>query len=361
MQTQEQVPVVGIVDNVDPDNPAQILALMSEPFDLKGVVVTGRAANHNPHAATTEVSRDDSLYRTLLNAVRMRNFMDDAQEGHEIPVFVGTPAPRTIVPHKVHIDELEFEDLRPNQLAMIKESHGNGRYLPELGLAGNIIGAKQFLNNEVFGQFDMVVGGPMTDTARLLRDPEVANKTRAIYAQFGMFGFGEQMLMEFGDSPRGRRQFNVACDPEAAHDVLTTFRGDVHLYPTDVTRVDAIGFDDPGAISDFLPATDGTKSLVRLYDRSFDYFYKPRNERIFIHDIAPALGCAGVNGVISNPYTERPVDVTHVPYEPRERNRFGEIDIVATRQTAGEGRRFVATEVDSGKYLAAVQDLISRA
>jgi hypothetical protein len=343
----EKLPVVGLVDNVDPDNAAQILALMSSYFDLKGVVVTGRAANDDRTAALSEISEDDSEFRTTLNAVRMLNFMDAAKPGHGIPVFTGTAAPRALVPHRLHVDELAFNDLEPGQLGAIKKKH-----LGRLGLAGDLEGAQHFLGGDDVGEVSLIVGGPMTDVAKLLRIPAVEERAKDIFAQFGMFGFGEQQLMDFGDTPRGKRQFNVACDPDAAHEVLTGFQRPIHLYPTDVTRVDAIGFRDSDALRDFLPDSAGARVLSNLYDAGYALMIKPRRELIYIHDIAPALGALGLSAVLVNPYHERMVQILAVPHTSSEESRFGEIDIAYAGEA--ETNRHVADHVDPSKYLDAL-------
>jgi len=342
----ERVPVVGLVDNVDPDNAAQILALMSPNFDLQAVVVTGRAANDDRTAPLNEISEGDSEFRTTLNTVRMLNFMNAAKPGHGIPVFVGTAAPRTLVPHKLHIDELAFHDLEPGQFDAVKK-----RQLDRLGLAGDLTDARHFLGSDDVDEVSLIVGGPMTDVAKLLRTAAVEEKAKDIFAQFGMFGFGERQLMDFGDTPRGKRQFNVACDPGAAHEVLTGFRRPIHLYPTDVTRVDAIGFADNGALRDFLPDSSGARVLSKLYDKGYELMIEPRGEMIYIHDVAPALGLLGLT-TVESPYHERPVRILDVPHRSDEETRFGEIDIADAGET--ETNRYIADRVDPARYLVAL-------
>jgi inosine-uridine nucleoside N-ribohydrolase len=347
----ERLPVIGLVDNVDPDNAAQILALMSPRFDLKGVVVTGRAANDDRTAPLNEISNSDSELRTILNTVRMLNFMNTAKPGHDVPVFAGTAAPRTLVPHKLHVDELAFNDLEPGQLGAIKK-----KQLGRLGLSGDLEDARQFFGGSDVDEISLIVGGPMTDVAKLLRTPVVEEKARDIYAQFGMFGFGERQLMDFGDTPRGKRQFNVACDPSAAHEVLTGFRRAIHLYPTDVTRVDAIGFADNEALRNSLPNNNGVRALTSLYDTGYELMIKPRNEMIYVHDIAPALGILGLSGTTESPYQERAIQILNVPHSPSEEARFGEIDIAFTDEMVTN--RYVAERVEPSCYLAALYSVM---
>ena len=371
-----RLPALAVVDNTNPDNMFQVLTLMSGYFDLLGVVVTGRAASSSREAELDDISLEESEFRTILNAVRMRNFMDEAVPEHGIPVFAGTPAPRTIVPHRVHVDELDFGDLYGDQLESIRMARlGDVRALGALGLAGNIETARSYLEGDQAGSFVMVVGGPMTDVRTLLQSDVINDKTSEIHTQFGMCGFGEQKLMEFGETPRGKRQFNVACDPDAARDVLMNFPRAVHLYPSDVTRVNAIGFADADELSRFLPDTPGARRMVQIYDFAFREMIQPRgpHEKIWIHDVAPAIGALDLAAhhrqptgrdveFIRGPYTERAVHVRHVPHQPHERDHFGEIwlsfieDNTEVPQTGG---RFVADSVDPSLYKQAIYDLVA--
>lgn len=369
--------VVAVVDNTNPDNMFQVLALMSQKdFNLLGVVVTGRAASDRRDAKLLETSKEESEFRTILNAVRMRNFMDIVRPNHSIPVWAGTPAPETIVPHSVHVDELEFNDLQDGQLEAIQASSlRSARQLGALGLAGNITTAKKYLASDAIGKFVLMVGGPMTDVAKLLRDPSIADKITEIHTQFGMCGFGEQKLMEFdGETPRGKRQFNVACDVRAAHEVLMRFPGDIYLYPSDVTRVDKIGFKDGDELRSFLQSRHrqpGVKRMADIYDFAFNHMIKPRgeHEKIWIHDFAPVAG--GLNsrrhrpkasrhatGIRRGPYHVREIVINNVPHKERERTQFGEIHARYLRGTPPQThRRFVAYRVHPVLYKRALKDL----
>lgn len=170
MLTPEKIPVVGVVDNVDPDNAVQILALMAPPFDLQCVIVTGRTVADGPR---------ETDFRTTLNAVRMRNVMDAARPDHGVPVFRGLPAPYGVVPN--HFDELAFDDLHHGQLDAIRRRDD----LRQLGLAGDTGDAIKFLRGGTVDEFSLIVGGPLTVVARMLRDPMMAAKTRDIFSQLG--------------------------------------------------------------------------------------------------------------------------------------------------------------------------------
>lgn len=356
-----------IVDNTDPDNLACVLAASNPRSKQKllGVVVTGRAANFNRDAQIEDISKSDSRFVLRLNAVRMKKFLDSA--GHsDIPVFMGGIAPYTIVPHRVHIDEREFGDINAEQLKNISPSSS----FRKLGLSGNIDTAAGYLSS-LNEDFDVIVGGPMTDLARLIRNyPSLAARIRSIHAQFGMFGFGGQGLMEFGGTPRGKRQFNVACDPKAANWVLMNFHGVVYLYPSDVTRVDTIGFTNPEELRKHLQDTSGARELVRLYRIAYELMIKPRGERIYIHDLAPLFGYLDTYPYAQDEIEDRgarlhgwsykfkPVEVKHVPFLPKEKNRWGEIEI-QTYRDRNAPIRYVATEVSPEWYLREVHTLVA--
>lgn len=371
---EQAKPTLAVVDNTNPDNMFQVLTLMSPHTDLLGVVVTGRAAADSRDACLRDVSPVESEFRTILNAVRMRNFMDAAKPGHDVPVFAGNWAPETLVPHSVHVDELDFGDLYDGQLETIRWAKLRRlNTLGCLGLSGNLKRAAAYLASDEVSEFAMVVGGPMTDVAKLLQHGAVREKTTEVHTQFGMCGFGERKLMEFGDTPRGKRQFNVACDVRAAHRVLTKFPGDIHLYPSDVTRVDAIGFNGAGELAAALPDNRATRRMVEIYDFAFREMIAPRgpHEKIWLHDAAPAIGyldmpqhrrAATGRAVeqVRGPYTERPVHIRHVPHREKERKQFGEIwlsFIEDPTEIPDTHRRYVADSVDPAKYRQAIHDL----
>lgn len=374
LEAPAPLPVWAVVDNTNPDNMFQILTLMSPYFDLEGVVVTGRAAATDRNAALEDISTQESVFRTVLNTVRMRNFMQVVAPGNSIPVFAGTPAPETIVPHSVHVDELDFNDLLGRQLEVIRHTRLlDLSKLGALGLAGNIESAVSHAKSDEVGDFVMVVGGPMTDVHKMLNHGLIAEKTLEIHTQFGMCGFGEHKLMEFGDRPRGMRQFNVACDVWAAEGVLMGFRKPIHLYPSDVTRVNSIGFANAQELASFLPNNPGTRRMTEIYDFAFRNMIQPRgpHEMIWLHDVAPAIGALSLDAhrregtgrafeLIRGPYTERAVDIRYVPHEPYERKHFGEIwlsFIEDPRDMPATHQRLVADNVDPVKYRQALYDL----
>ncbi len=359
---------LAIVDNTDPDNLACVLALANAKVKhrLLGVIVTGRAANFNPIAALEDVSLHDSEVIRRINAMRMRNFLTNA--GHsDVPVYMGNVASHTIVPHKVHIDERDFADLTEEQ----RRNAENLMPWHQLGLDGK---TRDVVNTIMLRDLmvDVIVGGPMTDLAMLIRElPDFAEKIRTVHAQFGTFGFGTKGLMEFGDRPRGKRQFNVACDPSAAHDVLMSLKAPIYLYPSDVTRVDALGFQNPEELADHLEDTPGARELLRIYRIAYEKMIKPRGEKIYIHDLAPAFGYLdrypfaqdeiedrGARAQ-ENMYTMKPVEILGVPHLPEERDSWGEIRVDFNRANfSGFLPRYVATKVNIERYLRELRRLV---
>ena len=356
---------VVIVDNTDPDNLACALAA-ARPESLQkllAVIVTGRAANFNREAAIDDMNSEDSQFTLRLNATRMKNFLTFAGFPN-IPVFVGSVPPSTIVPHRVHIDEKVFCDTIEEQRTLIHQQTGN---IHKLAISGNIDTAGGYLT-ALNQQFDVIVGGPMTDLAELVSHyPHL--RVNSIHAQFGMFGFGEKKLMEFGETPRGKRQFNVACDPVAAKFILEYMPCPIYLYPSDVTRVDSIGFENPEHLRRHLHDTHTARELVRIYQIAYDLMMKPRNEKIYIHDLAPLLGYLDLSLYAQNEVEDRgarigkpaylfkPAEINHVPFTKEEKSRWGEIDVVLGT-TKQDRPRYIATEVDTDWYLKETKRLL---
>jgi hypothetical protein len=216
--------VLVVVDNVDPDNLACALAATNPlfGFNVVGVIVTGRPATLDRSAGIDESSVLHSRKVRRGNARRMYEFLRYAGR-YNVPVFEGLVAPRTLVPHGVHIDE---------ELLSLSESTS------EIKIDGNFIDLYEMLHS-LEGPIHVIVGGPLSEVAALIEDPEIASRLGIITAQLGMFGFGDVKLMG-----GARRQFNVACDPEAAHRVLTDYPGPVYLTPTDITKQADTGFDN---------------------------------------------------------------------------------------------------------------------
>lgn len=363
---------LAIVDNTDPDNLACVLALanMTYTSNLLGVVVTGRAANFNRNAPIDGVDQADSEFALKLNALRMRKFLD-ISGNQDVPVFAGRIAPYTIVPHQVHIDEQEFQDLSKEELKELLNLDYKKDDLVLYSLGLSPLHKAHFLVASQDAQVDLIVGGPMTDVMWLMPPSVPIEKIRSVHAQFGMFGFSETGLMEFGDKPRGKRQFNVACDPAAAHDVLMNLDAPVFLYPSDVTRVDRIGFQDPDELESFLEKTPATRELVRIYRIAYEKMIEPRGEKIYLHDLAPVLGYLqwleendpdksirerSIRKARQRFYARTQGKITHVPHEKHEKNRWGEIDALFGIPTYPE--RQIAFKVNGDNYLSELYKLL---
>lgn len=354
---------LAIVDNTDPDNLACVLALANAQVrhKLLGVIVTGRVVNFNPDAPLEVMNPVESQFVLKLNAVRMKKFLNTAGHGN-LPVFVGNIPPHTIVPHSVHIDEREFQDLS-------YEEYRDLISFTPYQLDGSVRTASELVRS-VGGGVDIIVGGPMTDFMWLMSStPLVRNQhIRSVHAQFGSFGFGEKGLMEFGGKPRGKRQFNVACDPFAAHQVLMDLFAPVYLYPSDITRVDSLGFSNPDELANHLDYTPATRELVRIYRIAYEKMIKPRGERIYIHDLAPALGYLDMYPLAQDEiedrgaraqkslYRMKAVEVTSVPYRESEKDSWGEVGV--DFNGCSPFHRYVATEVDSERYLRELRRFI---
>lgn len=150
----------------------------------------------------------------------------------------------------------------------------------------------------------------------------------------------------------------MAADPGAAYEVLTTFKKYIYLYPTDVTRDRRIGFGTLEQLYQFLPKNKAGAALRPLYSKWNELVLQPRGELIFIHDLAPALGCAAIRGTIRSPFAMTPMKLLHIPHQRHEEVDFGIITIELGRQSDGAPRS-LATEVDPKRYLAAATQLLA--
>src|SRR3712207_449622 len=97
--------VVVVVDNIDPDNLACAYAATGTALGLntKAVIVTGRFAHSDPTAPVTQYDPEFSTRERLSATRRMAGFL--ARADRDVPVFEGSIAPATVVPHDVHIPD----------------------------------------------------------------------------------------------------------------------------------------------------------------------------------------------------------------------------------------------------------------
>jgi inosine-uridine nucleoside N-ribohydrolase len=314
-----------VVDNVDPDNLAAALAATNPlfGFDVVGVMVTGRPAHTDRSAGLEESSVLQSRIVRRDNTRRMRGFLQRASR-RNVRVFEGLIAPRTLVPHGVHIDETTLD---------VRADHGS-----HTGVDGSFIDLYELLLS-LEGPIHVIVGGPLTDLAALIEDPEIVSRLGIITAQLGMFGFGDVSVMG-----GGRRQFNAACDPEAVHTVLSDYPGPVYMVPTDITKDLAVGFDTP----DDLAVHHIWAELVDVYREAYPRMMEPRGERIYLHDVAPVFLLAQLLGTGPEVYGPEPATIMCVPHAPEERGRWGEIDVEFGKSSLAE--RYVVTSQNPAVY-----------
>lgn len=316
----EQQHILAFIDAPDPDNFVMLLALarLNPAADLH-IILTGRPIRFGADRThqTWEYDMPSSRLAQEASALRIKNFL--RHWGISVShVYDGGIAPRTLVPHWVHFAEYyRFLDVDPLQAIRHTE-------LEELS---DLI--KLVLK---WDGCDVVVGGPMTGLAKMLvQHPETADRIRQVHAMFGCWG--QVDLMNFGDEPRGAKQFNVACDPHAAYLVLHGLSCPIYLMPTEVTRVASIGFVNAQALRELLPDNAGSRALYHLYALWYDAAVRPRqlknpSELLFIHDLVGALSLdPHLRNMI---YTVVPVDVTDVPHLPKDHAQWGVIQMCPT-------------------------------
>jgi inosine-uridine nucleoside N-ribohydrolase len=324
--------ILSLVDAPDPDNFVQQIALHKlNPDATIHVALTGRPVRFN---ATTEHKNwewdvESSRMAQEASAQRLRNFLRhfDVTVSR---VFDGGIAPRTLVPHHLHFNEYyKFLDCDP--LAALRHSELD----PQEELIKLLLACPE-------KSVKVAVGGPMTGLYQLIvRNPVVASRFKEIHAMFATWGTVE--LMQFGDKPRGALQFNVACDPQAAHAILTGLDVPIYLMPTEVTRVKAIGFQNAQELREALPATRGTAALYNLYALWYDAAVKPRQDKnpdelIYIHDVVSAFSLD--EKLRKDIYKVVPIKRPIVPYLPRDAAEWGK---VIMKRTRGATNLFAAT------------------
>jgi len=319
--------ILAFVDAPDPDNFALILGIVRlfPRADVR-IVLTGRPVRFGAtkeHALWDYDSKDSQMAQQA-SAARIKNFL--RHFGVNIAhVYDGGIAPRTLVPHWIHFEEYyKFLDLDP--LLAMRHS--------ELDPLEDLIRVMKKTAECV-----AVVGGPMTGLAKLIeRSPEVAGKIQEIHAMFATWG--EVKLMQMDDKPRGALQFNVACDPAAAFQVLTGMSCPVYLMPSEVTRVRDIGFQNAQALRKALPDNEGTRALYNLYAIWYDAAVKPRQDKnpgelIFIHDLSSAFSLHP--RLRKQIYEVVPIQIDAVPHLLNEVGDWGK---VLMRQVPESANRF---------------------
>jgi len=329
--------ILAFIDAPDPDNFLMLIALhYLNPGANIQVVLTGRPVRFhaNRDHANWEWDYKSSHMAQEASAARIKNFLRHFGI-RVINVYDGGIAPRTLVPHWIHFKEYyKFFDV--DSLA----AHRYSELEPQEDLVKLIL---------EMGECSVAVGGPMTGLHQMIvRHPVVIPCIKEIHAMFATWGNVE--LMDFGGEPRGAMQFNVACDPQAAHAVLMGLDCPIYLMPTEVTRVAAIGFQNAQALHKHLdnPESDGVKVLYNLYALWYDAAVRPRQignpaELIFIHDMVSALSLDPAMRELI--YEVVPVEITGVPYLPRDSADWGKVFM---RQCDESDSHFAATGLKPG-------------
>jgi len=337
--------ILAFVDAPDPDNFVQLIALHKlNPAAEVHVVLTGRPVRFNASKehALWEWDQDSSRMAQEASAMRVKNFL--RHFGISVTrVFDGGIAPRTLVPHHIHFAEYyKFFDVDP--LAAIRHSELE----PQEALIKIILAQPE-------GSIPVAVGGPMTGLHQLIvRCPDVAKRFKELHAMFATWG--TVSLMQFDDKPRGAMQFNVACDPQAAHAILKGLDCPVYIMPTEVTRVKEIGFLNAQKLREAMPDNAGARALYMLYAVWYDAAVKPRQDKnpeelIYIHDVVAALSLdSELRQAI---YNVVPVEITAVPHLPNEAAGWGTV-LMKQLEPTSTSKIFAATSLTAGgaaKYL----------
>jgi inosine-uridine nucleoside N-ribohydrolase len=350
-EQQSQQHILAFVDAPDPDNFVQLIALHKlNPGAAVHVVLTGRPVRFNASKehALWEWDGESSRMAQEASALRIKNFLKHF--GVTVTrVFDGGIAPRTLVPHWIHFAEYyKFFDVDPLQAIRHSELE------PQEELIKIILAQPQ-------GSVPVAVGGPMTGLHQLIvRCPDVATRFKELHAMFATWG--TVTLMQFDDKPRGAMQFNVACDPQAAHAILKGLNCPVYIMPTEVTRVKEIGFVNAQKLREAMPDNAGTRAMYHLYALWYDAAVKPRQDKnpdelIYIHDVVAALSLdPELRKAI---YNVVPVEITSVPHLPNEAAGWG---TVLMKQVETPSNIFAATSLTEGgaaAYLAALKRIFA--
>lgn len=340
--------IVAFIDAPDPDNLVMVIALYKLfPNARIYVALTGRPVRFyaDKTKQTWQWDLKSSMMAQDASASRIKNFIQHFGI-KKVDVYDGGIAPRTLVPHHVHFEEY-YHFPKADALAAIRYSE----LLPQEELVEHMLG---------MDSFKVAVGGPMTGLYQVMvRNPEIAEKISEVHAMFATWG--KVNLMEFGDKPRGALQFNVACDPQSAHYVLNALDCPIFLMPTEVTRVDEIGFVNVQALrKHILSDNDSIEMICEMYRIWFDAAILPRlqqnpAEKIFIHDLVSAISLDPV--LREAIYNISPIIIESIPYLPKDKDDWGKIIM---KETEDKTNFFAAKELKEGgdkKYLEVLKSI----
>lgn len=342
--------ILCCIDAPDPDNFVLLVALAKQNPDAEiYVMLTGRPVKFKAgkQHQLWEWDLKSSLMAQQASALRIKNFL--RHFGVKIlQVFDGGIAPRTLVPHWIHFAEY-YKFLDADPLEALRHS--------ELEPAEDLV--KILLRPEI-SEFAVVVGGPMTGLYQLLvRNPDLAPKISEVHAMFATWG--EVSLMQMDETkPRGGQQFNVACDPQAAHAVLKGLSCPIYLMPSEVTRDAEIGFFNAQKLREFLPDNSGTRQLYYLYALWYDAAVKPRQDKnpkelIFIHDLVSAFS---FNPVLRDQiYEIVPIEIVRVPHLFDEKADWGKVEMTVTANPTNAHAARRLTPNGAEIYLAALKKI----
>ena len=323
MNNQERN-IVVIVDAPDPDNFAAVMmALFLFGEKVKCIIVTGRPAHPDRGASKDQYDQEFSERVLRGNTRRLKGFMGRAGHVDDVLVCEGLIPPSTLVSHKVHVDEKGKLDL-----------HNDDGYYEGRGEDRTFDDAVELIKG-LDGPIDLIVGGPLTEVAELLKIDEIKSKLGTMVCQLGLFGFGEGVTSIAG----GGLTFNSAADREATAKVLGEFPGDLVMIPTDVTKRQDVRFDTTAEMS-ALGISGEIVQMTEIFHR-----FLPPGSPICPHDVHTACGMYQLH------HPEQPrmygmseVEVTSVGPQGQLSANF---DVVVTDRP----KRFVVTDVDAAAFL----------
>lgn len=305
------------VDGPDPDN--LLLALgayrISSKYDTFDVtiILTGRPVHEmaSQDTPTWDWNANQSEEELAQVAYRYYRFLQIA--GIRDPYMIhGGIAPRTLVPHHLHLPESAYQGLVDDE-----QGHPPEVLYPLEDLM-------KVMSQMPDRSYTVLVGGPMTGLAQLLMpNPQLISKFNAVHAMYGSMG-GTNFL-RIGDTERNGKQFNVACDPFAGYYVLNALQHaevPTYLITTEATRVKAFSFADVNELAIHLPITLATEALLLHYDVWGNEVLVPIGEPIYTHDLGPLFSANGYNPDL---YHMKPVRIEHVPHLPSEHEDWGKI------------------------------------
>jgi inosine-uridine nucleoside N-ribohydrolase len=294
------IPVIIDCDPGHDDAIALLLALASPELEL---------------VAVTTVAGNQTLDKVTANAIRVL----DVVGAHHVPVAAGADRPL----------------IHPARVA--QEVHGeSGLDGPDLPLPSRPpvgLHAVEVMATELAKRpLTIVAVGPLTNVALLLAMyPEVTDNIQDIVLMGGAIGLGNV-------TPAA--EFNLWCDPEAAHRVFTTDT-DVTMVGLDVTHRAMLS----AARADALRETGRAGSVVA----GLHAFYRRFHLEIYGHDDTPVHDAVAVAHVIDHAllrtrYLSVEIDVTQGP----SRGRTVVDQLVRTGRPPNA---HVAVDVDAGAFV----------